>query len=128
MQLELEKDESDLLEKKKDTYQAMGIGLTRISPECWNITQVPSPWTSEKDAVSELLTAAATGQADVEKELFSRLACRDAVKEGDPIDDITARELIDFVFTLKNPRCPHGRPILFTLTKDELFKQVERLF
>jgi len=128
IRLELEKNESDLLEKKKETYHSMGIGLERISSECWKVTRVPAPWTSDKDSIIELLTAAATGQEDMEKDLFSRLACRDAVKEGDLIDDITAYELIDYVFSLNHPRCPHGRPIVFTLTKDDLFRQVERSF
>jgi DNA mismatch repair protein MutL len=54
------------------------------------------------------------------------MACHMAIKDGDYIDDITAQALIDAALALPVPRCPHGRPMWTTLSRDELFLAVRR--
>jgi len=53
--------------------------------------------------------------------------CRAAIKEGDSIDEMTALELIRQTFELEIARCPHGRPIWYELSRDELHHLVGRL-
>jgi DNA mismatch repair protein MutL len=106
----------------------MGIGLKRTDRHNWSINSVPASWTDENDTIVELLTAAAAGQEDLEKELFASLACKGAIREGEVVDRSTAIELIAYTIALTNPRCPHGRPLFHTLSREDLYRQVERLF
>ena len=62
------------------------------------------------------------------EELYARAACRRAVKDGDLLDRITAEDLVRRTLALPEPRCPHGRPVWFELTRDELFRLVGRIF
>lgn len=64
--------------------------------------------------------------ADIERKLYATLACRSAVKDGDSISVSMAEDLIARVLELENPRCPHGRPIWFELSRAELFERVGR--
>lgn len=59
--------------------------------------------------------------------LLTRLACRGAVKSGQRLAPEEMRRLIDDV--LATPlafTCPHGRPTMILLTKDQLDKQFKR--
>lgn len=60
-------------------------------------------------------------------ELLARLACRSAVKDGDILDDASARDLIRKAFALPFPRCPHGRPIWASIDRASLDRMVGRL-
>ncbi len=55
------------------------------------------------------------------------MACRGAVKSGDSVDKDWAEELLQEALRLKQPFCPHGRPIWIKITKEELYKKVRRL-
>ncbi len=58
--------------------------------------------------------------------LLATAACRLAIKEGDRVDAVTARELCQQALTLPVPRCPHGRPIWHQITEETLLKMVDR--
>ncbi|MFC2436794.1 MAG: hypothetical protein ACFNOK_08620, partial [Aggregatibacter sp.] len=53
-------------------------------------------------------------------------SCRAAVKDGHVLDPLTAQRLLFDIFNLKDPHCPHGRPIWTKITKEELFRAVRR--
>lgn len=61
------------------------------------------------------------------RDTVARAACRAAVKDGDALDETGAIELIRSALALKEPFCPHGRPIWLRLTREELFRAVKRL-
>ena len=56
------------------------------------------------------------------------ISCRTAIKDGDRIDDITAIEIAESVLRLENPRCPHGRPVIQLISRDQLFSMFGRTF
>ena len=63
---------------------------------------------------------------DLAKGLVATMACRAAIKDGDPLDDAAARDLIRRALELPFPRCPHGRPIWARLDRATLFRMVGR--
>ncbi|MFA7670962.1 MAG: DNA mismatch repair protein MutL, partial [Sphaerochaetaceae bacterium] len=69
---------------------------------------------------------AVTDLSELEKRLYSSIACHDAIKDGDNIDTTTAEHLIKKVFELERPVCPHGRLFVVEITKDSLLKSVGR--
>lgn len=60
--------------------------------------------------------------------IFHSVACRSAIKAG---DKSTMQELVELVKAIKCEKiplfCPHGRPVIITITKKELEKQFGRL-
>jgi DNA mismatch repair protein MutL len=61
------------------------------------------------------------------KKLYAMASCKAAVKDGERLDRSTAEKLIGQAFLLPFPRCPHGRPLWFEISKDELFQLVGRI-
>ena len=59
--------------------------------------------------------------------LYHNVACRSAVKAGDTMTDSELRYLVDCLLADESIRyCPHGRPVLITLSRGELEKQFGR--
>ena len=55
-------------------------------------------------------------------------ACKAAVKGNTRISQEEARKLIEDLLKLDNPfNCPHGRPIIIEMTKQELEKKFKRI-
>lgn len=104
-----------------------GISIEKAGHCCYEITALPAHFQSidSKEIVIFLKTSA--GQVDkLDHQLNSMAACRNAIKDGDTIDHLTAENLIHRVFQLENARCPHGRPIWHVISKDQLFKFMGR--
>jgi DNA mismatch repair protein MutL len=83
------------------------------------------------EAVMEIAGYLASNKTDLTTEkvdwLYHNVACRAAVKAGDPA---SARELIDLVHRAEREGiryCPHGRPVFFILTRKELERQFGRI-
>ena len=59
--------------------------------------------------------------------LLYTLACKTAVKDGDILTDLEMNKLLDDLLALPNYQtCPHGRPIITYLGRDELAKRFRR--
>ena len=60
------------------------------------------------------------------RELWADIACKAAVKDGEALERVSAEELLKQTFALTEHRCPHGRPLWFSLSRRELFTFVGR--
>lgn len=57
-----------------------------------------------------------------------KIACSNAVKSGDNISEIEIYSLFEQLEQVENPyTCPHGRPTIIKVTKQELEKQFKRI-
>ena len=72
-----------------------------------------------------------TGQKQTPELILSRLAtmsCKAAVKGGDHLSKEEAQALIDALMKLEYPyHCPHGRPVIVSVSKKELEKRFKRI-
>ena len=56
------------------------------------------------------------------------MSCKAAIKGGQKISRQEAEHLIRELMTLENPyHCPHGRPIIISLTKADIEKRFRRI-
>ncbi len=124
--VELEEEESLQMVKVMGELNDLGIRMEQKDSTTWDITGLPEAWHPVLDSLVDVLTTAVFTAEDFEKELFSGMACRSAVKDGDVLDETTAIELIDFALTEDQPYCPHGRPIYTVITREELNALVGR--
>ena len=65
---------------------------------------------------------------DARRSEIMQMACKSAVKAGDSLSDSEIAVLIaDMQRTGAPPTCPHGRPVVKTLTKRDLEKMFKRI-
>lgn len=64
---------------------------------------------------------------DIRDNVAKSFACRMAIKKGDPLSREEMNQLIDRLFATQSPYfCPHGRPVIVTLSLEELDKRFGR--
>ena len=123
-----------LLETHTDLLQKLGIEVSAFGEDAIAVQSFP-PLLKDTDVVSfmrDLLDKLAerTGQTGPDiplNDILSMMACKAAVKAGDPLtqEEIDAlmqqRHLID-----KPGGCPHGRPTMLKISKADLNRQFHR--
>lgn len=59
--------------------------------------------------------------------LIMELSCKSAIKVNTILDETKIREFIDFMIDKKITNCPHGRPIFFTMSFNEMNRKLKRI-
>lgn len=116
-----------LLVRDIPVFEAMGIGIRQAAPQVMEVWKIPQAAAHLQTEIVRFLQDYRKPAQDLEKSLYANLACRSAVMDGDPLDPTTARELIRQTFALEDARCPHGRPVWFAISRQELFEKVARI-
>ena len=66
-------------------------------------------------------------ELEIQDKIAANYACKAAVKAGDSLKENEMKHLVNKLFQSDNPYfCPHGRPIIVSLTTDELDVRFER--
>ncbi|NOY09987.1 MAG: DNA mismatch repair endonuclease MutL [Spirochaetes bacterium] len=119
--------EAAVIERNLPVLIELGVELKRKENGRYIIESMPEDFLIlEAEEVVRFIKEDQGDQNRVKREIMDALACRLAVKDGDRLDDITAVELLRKALQLKDPKCPHGRPIWFSVSKDDLLKFVKR--
>ena len=118
-------EDDNFLEEKKEELAKLGIVISRGENE-WLIEALPAGWKlSDRKTVEEILSLR-TADENLAERWAATTACHTAVRDGDYIDGKAAIALAEEAFNLASPRCPHGRPIWFELSQNDLLKAVKR--
>jgi len=112
---------------RADALAEIGLVVRRSGTRTWEVTGlaaglVPLP----ADALVDALRTACGSETEWRDAVLRTAACRLAFKEGDPVDPVTAVELVRGALALENPRCPHGRPLWHEIGRDRLYQAVDR--
>ena len=60
--------------------------------------------------------------------ILASIACKSAIKAGSKLDEKSVKYLLEELDEIPNNRtCPHGRPILLEITKNEILKRFKRI-
>jgi DNA mismatch repair protein MutL len=118
-------DYDRFLEEKIEELAKLGIVMRKEGSD-WFIDALPQGWKlSDRETVAEILALREAGE-NMAGRWVATLSCHAAVKDGDYLDEKTALALAEEAFALSVQRCPHGRPIWFELSREDLFKAVKR--
>ena len=90
------------------------------------INSIPSSYRGIEQEFISFLEGAGGSTDNLLRDLYADMACKAAIKDGEILDRVSARELLNKVFKLTEPRCPHGRPVWYRLSREELFALVGR--
>ncbi|SEQ56597.1 DNA mismatch repair protein MutL [Lachnospiraceae bacterium NE2001] len=85
-----------------------------------------------REVFTELVAYLTDGVSEVTEDIFVRklatMGCKAAIKGNQEISEYEIRDLIEKLMKLKDPyTCPHGRPTLIKMTKEELDKKFKRI-
>jgi len=122
---DVSEQEEGRLSLVRDELEAMGIALRHAGARAWEVTALAEDFRAlPEDRLVELVRG--VGGEEWQHAFRATAACRMAIKEGEQVDPVMARDLCAQALRLKVPRCPHGRPIWHELTEERLLKLVDR--
>jgi len=126
-QFETDRSADDFLLENSIIYADFGVELTRVEPMLWEMSTIPAVCRKNEADIAAYIQNT-TGDVDsARKGLFAIMACHAAIKAGDPLDNVTAKALVDKAFKLDAMVCPHGRSFTFEMSKEELYRKVGRI-
>jgi DNA mismatch repair protein MutL len=125
LSFDVSEEEQGRLESCQGALADIGIQLKRAGARSYEIAALAEDLRSlREDVLVELVRG--VGAGEWRSRLLATAACRLAIKEGEVVDPVTARELCRQALKLAVPRCPHGRPIWHEISEENLRKLVER--
>ena len=133
--VEVGEPEKAVLAERADLLARLGVEVTEFGPKSVAVQTFPALLAERKVPVAHLLRdlldllaehASADGSELLARALAT-MACKAAIKAGDPLNDAEIRALLGRRADVQRVSCcPHGRPTTLTLTLDELEKQFKR--
>ena len=134
--VELPFETASVIAGHREELERVGIILDEFGGGTFLIREYPRALADEQtkrgfqeviEALVELLASEGSLEEPLSERLLSELACGAAIKAGEPIPLAEAQALVDELMTLENPNfCPHGRPIVFRIGRDELDRRFQR--
>lgn len=126
--------EYNLVNENLTAFEALGFELESFKGPDILLRAIPLDLygRSAKDMfveiVDELTETGLRKVSGVICEKIASMACKAAVKGNTNMTEDEARALIAKLMTLDNPyNCPHGRPTLFSMSKQEIEKKFKRI-
>lgn len=123
---EVENDQLETVRDRVSEARELGIEIEDRGLGRFRIHTVPESFSGSEPVLVESLCGLELVSGEFERDLYATMACRAAVRAGEYVDKLTARELIQRVFDLPDPRCPHGRPLWIRISRDELNRKIGR--
>ena len=131
--VKLSAEEKDAILENLQLLDEQGFEIEEFGENGVIVRAIPMYITSEDPAelVSEIAFNLSNGQkAELSEKIdwiFHSVACRSAIKAGDKAEINQLKQLVADIRQKKIPLyCPHGRPVIITITKKELEKQFGR--
>ena len=127
--------ELEVIEEQGESIQEAGFSIAPFGKRNWIIDEYPSGVKDVPAALRSLLAALAAvphaGLAEARdarrEKVLATLACHAAVRQGDRINEAFLREILAALAALESPfTCPHGRPAIIRLGKEEVEKWFAR--
>ena len=125
--------EQDILEENRELLEAIGMTIESFGEHDVAIRSVPvvlGENESEvflREAIVELEAGREPG-ADKKRAAILQMACKHAVKGGEPLSESDLRYLVEQMIDQKvTPTCPHGRPLVVSISHVELDKKFKRI-
>jgi DNA mismatch repair protein MutL len=131
--IEISKDEKKLLNEKRNILEEFSFYWEDFGPDHIRITSIPNEFLnldnySIENLFRELIHDLEEKNLNLlEDKILKSLACHSAIKSGEILIDEEIYAIVKKIVDDKIPlNCPHGRPILLEITKEEIDKKFQR--
>ncbi len=119
-------DNIKLLEDNGFIIDDMGIGGVIVRAVPMNISS-EDPQSLVEEIAHNLSQGNSAEISEKQEWIFHSVACRSAIKAGDKATEYELKCLVQDIIAEKIPLyCPHGRPVIISLTKKEIERQFGR--
>ncbi|MFI3237523.1 MAG: DNA mismatch repair endonuclease MutL [Lachnospiraceae bacterium] len=132
--LQVSTAEERVIVEQMEAFTQIGFEIEEFGPNTFCVRSVPvdlfghSYESLFKEMLDELTKGVIHGEFEVICEKLASMACKSAVKGNHELSRAEVEELIDELLTLENPyHCPHGRPTIISMTKQEIEKKFKRI-
>lgn len=132
--LTLNNREKECLSAHREDFEALGFVVEDFGGNDYAIRGVPMDLYGSREGdffyevLCELADEAPSGTPESIRTRIATMACKAAVKGNMRISRMEMESLLDELLTLENPyNCPHGRPTIISMTKQELEKKFKRI-
>ena len=126
--------EQDVLIKHMDEFRAAGFYIEEFGGKEYKINSIPNifPSIPKAELFNEMLADSTNYDIISPSELIlaktASMACKAAIKGNMRISLMEANDLFDELLSLDNPyNCPHGRPTIIKMSKQEIEKKFKRI-
>jgi DNA mismatch repair protein MutL len=127
IELELDPAAGKAVSGASKLLREIGIVIEREAGRPLRITALAEPL---HQLPAEWLAAYVAGmrgsEADLERAVLADVACKLAVKDGEMLDREAATTIVRRSFDIELQHCPHGRPLWYSVARQQLVRQVGR--
>ncbi len=133
--IKLTPSESSFLEEKRDVFQEMWFEIEFLSNNILSIGSIPDFIKKEniKDIVLWIIRDITEGNIlksntleEVKNKIYAYTACRSAIKFWNKLNLFEMNKLLNDAVDGYSSTCPHGRPVIFEMSLDDLKNKYER--
>lgn len=118
------------LEQNREMLEEVGFSVENMGGRSFALKEYPDIFKEEeaKQVFLSLLGEIEEEKiADKKKAMVATLACKSAVKAGQPLVPEKMDYLVEELFRTSSPSlCPHGRPIILKIGKGQIEKEIKR--
>lgn len=130
----LNNQEKECLQSHREDFEALGFVIEEFGGSDYAIRGVPldlygyAGGTFFYEILDELTAETVAGTPESVRMRIATMACKAAVKGNMRMSRTEVEALIDELLTLDNPyNCPHGRPTIVSMSRQELEKKFKRI-
>lgn len=123
-----------LADEKKSILEALGFEFDLLGINEIAVRAIPVEISGENTgevfiaALDSIMKSGGVEGDLIEKEAIYQMACKNSVKANTALAEIEIKSLLAQLLKLDNPyTCPHGRPVILTLTRRGLEKIFKRI-
>ena len=132
--LSLTMQEEVLLKKHMADFQKLGFEISPFGGKEYTVSAVPGNLYGLNgqelllELIDELGSVSEKDTPDMVMEKIASMSCKAAVKGNQKLSRPEIEKLIDDLLELENPYfCPHGRPVIISMSKYEIEKKFKRI-
>jgi len=126
--------EQNVLKEHMDEFRGIGFDIEEFGGKEYKINAIPNifPSIPKAELFNEMLSDSTNydviSPSDLILAKVASMSCKAAIKGNMRISLLEANELFDELLSLDNPyNCPHGRPTVIKMTKQEIEKKFKRI-
>ena len=126
--------EQNVLNEHMEEFRGIGFDIEEFGGKEYKINAIPNifPSIPKAELFNEMLSESTNYDVISPSELIlakvASMSCKAAIKGNMRISLLEANELFDELLSLDNPyNCPHGRPTVIKMTKQEIEKKFKRI-
>ena len=125
--------EQRLLEENREALESIGLVVEAFGERDVAIRTIPMILgeAQTKDFIVDVIAELETGRDpgfEKKRTALLQTACKHAVKGGETLTEDQIRSLLDMMIAQKvTPTCPHGRPLVVSISRRELDRKFKRI-